>query len=63
MAKRAARMVKEGKVTAYNGEDTDVVAHTVCVHGDNPDAPKLIKAIREELIKEGIQVVPLREIV
>lgn len=63
MAKRVARMVKEGKVTAYNGEDTDVVAHTVCVHGDNPDAPKLIKAIREELIKEGIQVVPLREIV
>ncbi len=49
-------MVKEGKVTAVNGEDIDIKAETICVHGDNPKAIEFVKKIRERLEDEGITV-------
>ena len=54
--RRALRMVKEGKVTAVNGEDIDIKAETICVHGDNPKAIEIVKRIRERLEDEGITV-------
>lgn len=54
--RRALRMVKEGKVTAVNGEDIDIKAETICVHGDNPKAIEFVKRIRERLEDEGIIV-------
>ncbi len=58
-AKRAVRMVIEGKVTAINGEDIEVEADTMCVHGDNPAAIALVETIREEFKKAGIEVRPV----
>ena len=36
-----------GKVKTVNGNDVEIKAETFCVHGDNPNAVEIIKAIRE----------------
>jgi UPF0271 protein len=34
-------------------------AHTICVHGDNPSALALVKAMRGRLEQSGIAITPL----
>ncbi|MBB6218588.1 UPF0271 protein [Anaerosolibacter carboniphilus] len=53
---RVVRMVKEGKVTAITGEDIEITAQSICVHGDNPEAVEFVKRIRHTLEVEGIKV-------
>ena len=53
---RVIRMIKEGKVTAVNGKDIDIVADSICVHGDNPKAIEFVKQIKEGLIEAGIEI-------
>ena len=50
---RTVRMVKEGKVTAITGEEVTIEAHSICVHGDNPDAVEFVRRIRAKLEAEG----------
>lgn len=52
-------MIKEGKVQAINGEDIDIKADSICVHGDNPQAVAFVENIRKALEKEGVEIVPL----
>lgn len=40
---RTVRMVTEGKVTAITGEEVEIAAHSICVHGDNPSAVEFVK--------------------
>ncbi|QEK11401.1 LamB/YcsF family protein [Crassaminicella thermophila] len=53
---RVVRMVKTGKVTAINGEDIEIRADSICVHGDNPEAVAFVKRIRSKLEEEGVKV-------
>lgn len=53
---RVIKMVTEGKVTAVNGEEIDIKADTICVHGDNPKAIAFVQQIREGLEKAGVTV-------
>jgi UPF0271 protein len=55
-ARRAIRMVREGKVTAVDGSDVAIRADTICVHGDGPHAAELAKALKAAFAKEGIEV-------
>ncbi|MFN4072923.1 MAG: LamB/YcsF family protein [Thermus sp.] len=55
-ARRALRMVVEGKVEALDGGDVEVRAETLCIHGDNPNAPKVALAVRRALEEAGIGV-------
>lgn len=57
--KRVIKMVKTKKVTAVNGEEIDIDADSICVHGDNPKAIEFVNRIRNSLIAEGISVVSL----
>lgn len=57
---RVVRMIKEGKVETINGNDIDIKADSVCVHGDNPKALEFVKNIRETLIAEGITIKALK---
>ncbi|HAR39849.1 MAG TPA: LamB/YcsF family protein, partial [Coprothermobacter sp.] len=59
---RALRMVLEGKVTAINGKEVPIVAHSICVHGDNPKAVQLASSIRKELEKAHVEVVELTKV-
>lgn len=56
---RVLRMVKEGKVTSITGEDIEIQADTICVHGDNPRAVEFVKKIKMALQAERVEVVPM----
>ena len=60
---RTIRMVKEGKVTAITGEEVEIAADSICVHGDNVSAVEFVKNIRARLEAEGVTLAPLSEIV
>jgi UPF0271 protein len=62
VAERAVLMAKEGKIRAVDGTIIHIEVHTLCVHGDNPEALALVKKIRESIIGEGVQVKPMKEI-
>lgn len=63
MANRVVKMIKEGKVTTHDGLEADILAQTVCVHGDTPGAAQLVKEIRKALQQENISVEPAKHIV
>jgi len=60
---RVIRMIKESKVTAITGKDVAITADSVCVHGDGPKALAFVAKLRDAFAAEGIQIVPLTEIV
>ncbi|MBQ0059918.1 MAG: LamB/YcsF family protein [Lachnospiraceae bacterium] len=55
---RVIRMVKEGKVRAVTGNDIEIEAQTICVHGDGEKAIAFARKIKEALIAEHISVEP-----
>ncbi len=61
--KRVVRMVKEGKVESINGEDIDIKVDSICVHGDNPKALEFVDKIKQTLIDENIEIVPIKEVI
>lgn len=56
---RAVRMATEGKAAAVTGEDVDIQADTICIHGDNPSAAVFARDIRRALEDAGADVVPM----
>ena len=60
---RVVRMIKEQKVTAITGKDIPIKADSVCVHGDGVKALAFVKKIRETLTAEGVEILPLVDIV
>ena len=57
VAKRAMSMVKENRVTAIDGKIVKLgEAHTICVHGDNPEAVAMVKTLRKGLEKADVEV-------
>lgn len=58
---RAIKMVTEGTVVGYNGEIVKLKADTLCIHGDNPVAPKIAAAITEALKSAGVTIKPMAE--
>lgn len=58
---RVIRMIKEGKVRSYTGEDVTLEAHSVCVHGDSAKALDFVKALRKAFSENGIETVKLSE--
>ncbi|MFR5877030.1 MAG: 5-oxoprolinase subunit PxpA [Eubacterium sp.] len=59
---RVIRMIKEGKVKTYTGEDVDIEAHSVCVHGDGIKALEFVKALNKAFDDNSIEVVPLSKL-
>jgi UPF0271 protein len=59
VSRRAARLVKEKLIEANNGQDLEVAADTVCVHGDTPGALGLARAARNALEQAGARLAPM----
>jgi UPF0271 protein len=55
-AVRVLRMLREGKVRSVEGDDVDVRAETICVHGDTPRAVEFAGMLRAHLEKEGAEI-------
>jgi UPF0271 protein len=60
---RVVRMIKEGKVESITGEDVEIKAHTICVHGDNQHALDFVDKIRQTLLKEDIKVESMKNFI
>ena len=61
--RRVSQMVREGTVTAITGKTVPIRCDSICVHGDNESAVAFVKAIRERLNADGVEIVPLRRVV
>ena len=61
-AAQAVDMVVKSCVTGPKGENVRVSAHTLCVHGDTPNAAEIASAIRAALGEAGVSVVPMRQV-
>ena len=57
------RMVTEGKATAITGEEIEVEAESICIHGDTPGAVEMARLLKQELEAAGVQIVPARQLV
>ena len=56
---RVKEMVLDKCVTAVSGEKIEIIADSICVHGDNPQAVAFAEMIRKELVASGITVASL----
>ena len=55
-AQRAVAMVTTGEIDALDGGSARIEAQTLCIHGDNPNAPAIAAAIRDALQAAGVEV-------
>lgn len=56
---QARRMVEAGELVARNGKVIKVQVDTICVHGDEPSAVEVAKAVRGGLEQAEIELVTL----
>jgi UPF0271 protein len=62
IATRVIRMVTEGTVETVQGEAITIRADSICVHGDNPAARRILEVVRRALDEAGVHINPLREV-
>ena len=62
-AKRAVRMVLDGEITAASGRKLPASFESLCVHGDEPTAIAVARAVRAGLEQAGVAVVTIPEMV
>jgi 5-oxoprolinase (ATP-hydrolysing) subunit A len=55
-ARRAVMMVKEKRIEALDGGWVELEVQSLCIHGDNPHAVEIARAVRQALEAEGITV-------
>lgn len=55
-SKQVLSLAKDQKLIAYNGQEIIVKAKSICIHGDNPAALEILKAIHEVLEIHNIQI-------
>lgn len=59
VADRAVRLVAEGRLTSVEGDDLEITADTLLMHGDNPAAVALSREVRRRLEAAGVEIAPL----
>ncbi|MGD9666767.1 MAG: LamB/YcsF family protein [Synergistaceae bacterium] len=62
-ARRVVRMVTEGTAEAVDGTVINFRPHSICMHGDTPEAVEMAKAVRSALEAAGVKVTNLKEVV
>lgn len=53
---QALQMIREGRVRAADGTTVKIVADTICLHGDGPNAVAFARVLRKELEAAGITI-------
>ncbi|PKA45050.1 hypothetical protein CWR43_04380 [Rhizobium sullae] len=51
-------MVRDGVIPTMGGRRLPVEAATICVHGDNPHAVAMVRALRTSLAAHGVDIAP-----
>lgn len=60
-AKQVVSMVVDGHIVSRHGKRIACQVDTMCIHGDEPTAVPVARAVRQELETKGVNVVPLTE--
>jgi UPF0271 protein len=60
-AARMLKLVKEGTVETPDGQTLKLKAHSICMHGDSPEAVKMAEIVKDTLEKNGVSVKNLKE--
>lgn len=55
---RAVMLVKGQTITADDGSELHISAQSLCVHGDNPDAASILRALNARLRESGVTIAP-----
>jgi UPF0271 protein len=55
---RALQLARDHTIRAITGETLNVHAQSLCVHGDNPNAATLLRAVRAKLESAGFSIAP-----
>jgi UPF0271 protein len=55
-ARRAVMMATQGRIEAIDGGFFEFEVDSLCIHGDNPNAVQIARAVRDALEKEGVAV-------
>ena len=55
---RAVMLVKGQTITADDGTELHISAQSLCVHGDNPDAAAILRALNARLKKSNVKIEP-----
>jgi UPF0271 protein len=58
-ARQALSIVVRGTVTARDGTEVAVSAHTLCIHGDTPGAQQIAARVAQTLREVGVVLCPL----
>jgi UPF0271 protein len=58
-AEQVLRIIEEGALITASGKRIPAKVHTFCIHGDEPTAVPLMKAVRAKLSSAGISIVPI----
>lgn len=61
VTRRVVDMVLGERIVARSGKSLSLRVDTLCVHGDEPSAVEVARAVRAGLEKAGVRVVPLTE--
>lgn len=56
--RQAMSMLCDGVVPTIDGAEVPVVADTICVHGDGPQAVAYVRELRAALIRAGVEILP-----
>jgi UPF0271 protein len=59
VARRAVRVVSDGRIDTTDGVDLEVDAPTLCLHGDAPNAVETARTVRHALESAGVTVTAL----
>ena len=63
VAERSLMMVTEGRATAITGEEIEVEADSLCIHGDTAEAVEMASTLRRELEGAGVTIAPMGHLV
>ena len=61
VVERTVRLVTTGRMISIDGEEIEVRADTLCIHGDTPGAWRLAAAVRMALESTGVRIAPMGE--
>jgi len=62
VAERALIAARDGVAPLRGGGSMKIQARSLCIHGEADNSAVIAKAVRERLAGEGVDVVPLREL-
>lgn len=56
MVEHVLNMVQNKKVKTVSGKEKHILAQTICVHGDSPNAIKMVKKLNKKMQKSDIRI-------